>query len=137
LLWSCQYTECNVGGKYGVYRRLTFITWLILFWIKYWAIAITNKRIVVFRVSSFIPAVKESVDSFPRDIDLDVSEALWGRLMLGEKRYWVNRVYLEDIYEANEVDSAAIIKEKLRNQNKGNQKDEQDEASTFEIQTNR
>src|ERR1051326_1488897 len=87
----------------GPNPNFIFLTYLILFWAKYFVIAVTDRRIAVFRASMFTPTKpRELVAGHPRETRLgDAKGALWGSVQLGDKKYWVHRRFRKDVLEAD------------------------------------
>ena len=80
---------------------LAFLTYLFFFWVKYWAIAVTDRRIVVFRTSVWRPsAVRDAAATFPRETQLGQPSGLWARIELGGTRYWVHKRFHKDVEAA-------------------------------------
>jgi hypothetical protein len=81
---------------------LGFLTYLIFFWTKYWAIAATDRRIVVLRTSMWRPSKAQGIAAtFPRETRLGPVSGLWGKVSLGGTTYWVHKRFHKDIEEAD------------------------------------
>ncbi|HEY4346848.1 MAG TPA: hypothetical protein VGM80_04605 [Gaiellaceae bacterium] len=78
------------------------LTYLFMFFSKYWVVAATDKRIAVFKASVMAPSKpKELAESLPRDSPLpDPSGAVFAGFDLGGKRYWVHRRFWKDVRAA-------------------------------------
>ena len=87
----------------GPNPNFIFLTYLILFWTKYVVIAVTDRRIAVFRARMFTPTKpRELAASYQRETRLgEAKGALWGSIQLGDKKYWVHRRFRKDVLEAN------------------------------------
>ena len=79
-----------------------FLTYLMVFWTKYWVVAVTDKRIAVLRAPKMTPSKPTALaESFPRDTPLpEPGGTLWTELQLGGTRYWVHRRFWNDLREA-------------------------------------
>ena len=68
-----------------------------------WAIAVTTRRVVLFRVVA--PATVRGVaGEFPRSIPLVPGEGReWHMLRLGERRYWVKSTFVRELRGANQA----------------------------------
>jgi hypothetical protein len=88
---------------------LAFSGYLIFMWLaKYVIIAVTDKRIVVFKASALgTTKPKEVLATFPRDTRLGPVSGIWGKLELGGTRYYVHKRYQKDIEAANAAPAAA------------------------------
>ena len=78
-----------------------------MFIAKYVAIAVTDRRIAVFKASAFAPAKpKELLASYPRETTLNRTGGTWGKIELGGTRYWVHRRFKKDIAAADAPEAA-------------------------------
>ena len=81
---------------------LSILTYLVFFWIKYYAIAATDRRIVVFRASALRPSkIKSVAETFPRETRLGDMKGLWDKFELGGQRYWVHKRFHKDVEAAD------------------------------------
>jgi hypothetical protein len=73
-----------------------------MFIAKYVVIAVTDRRIAVFKASAFAPAKpKELLASYPRETTLKRTGGAWGKIQLGGTRYWVHRRFKNDVAAAD------------------------------------
>jgi hypothetical protein len=93
----------------GPHPYLLASTGLILIWMaRYVIIAVTDKRIVVFKKSVFAAAKpKEVLATFPRDTPLELVPGIWGKLELGGTRYYVVKRFQKEIEAANAASATA------------------------------
>jgi hypothetical protein len=103
LLEPDEQIQSVFNAQTGPNPNFMFLTYLVVFWAKYFVIAVTDRRIVVFRAPLFSPAKpRELVASYPRESRLgDAKGALWGSVQLGDKKYWVHRRFRKDVLEAD------------------------------------
>ena len=88
---------------------LSILTYLVFFWIKYYAIAATDRRILVFRASALRPSkIKSLVETFPRETRLGDMKGLWDKFTLGGQRYWVHKRFHKDVEAADAALPAAV-----------------------------
>jgi hypothetical protein len=75
---------------------------------KYVVIAVTDRRIAVFKASAFTPAKpKELLAAYPRETKLTRTGGTWGKIQLGGTRYWVHRRFKKDIAAADAAEGTA------------------------------
>jgi hypothetical protein len=94
----------------GVNPYLAMLTGylIFLFLAKYVIVAVTDRRIAVFKASSLATAKpKELVGSFPRETRLGPVSGLWGKVELGGTRYYVHRRFHKDVVAADSAPAAA------------------------------
>jgi hypothetical protein len=96
-------------GKYLAIGIFFLVVALIIGVItKTWVIAITDKRIMIFKINFFFRGVfqviKGLVASFPRDIRVAYPSKRWAKIALGGKEYWVHKKYQDDLAEAIDAD---------------------------------
>ena len=81
---------------------LSVLTYLVFFWIRYYAIAATDRRIAVFRTSALRPSKIKSLDAtFPRETRLGDMKGFWDKFELGGQRYWVHKRFHKDVEAAD------------------------------------
>lgn len=81
---------------------LSILTYLVFFWIRFYAIAATDRRILVFRASALRPSNIKSLDeTFPRETRLGDMKGLWDKFELGGQRYWVHKRFHKDVEAAD------------------------------------
>jgi hypothetical protein len=74
----------------------------------YVVVAITDKRIAVFKAGPLAPAKpKELLATFPRDTKLGPVSGIWSKFQLGDRSYWVHKRFHKDIAAAGTEASAA------------------------------
>ena len=74
---------------------------------KYVVIAVTDRRIAVFKASALAPAKpKELLASYPRETRLNRTGGTWGKIELGGTRYWVHRRFKNDAAAADAAGGA-------------------------------
>jgi hypothetical protein len=79
-----------------------FLTYLVFFRIRYWAFAVTDRRILVFRSGFWRPSdVKDLVATFPRETRFGPVSGLWSQIEIGGTRYWVHKRFQKDVEEAD------------------------------------
>jgi hypothetical protein len=87
---------------------LSFLTYLVFFWIKYWAIAVTDRRILIYRTSALRPsAVKDLSTTLPRETRFGDLKGLWAKVELGGTKYWVHKRFQKDAEAADAAIPAA------------------------------
>jgi hypothetical protein len=95
-------------ARSGLSPYLLALTYVLFFRMKYWVFAVTDRRIVVFRSSVWIPsAVKGEARDQPRDVFLDLQPGIWGKLIIDGEQYWVHRVFERSINSANSLRPSA------------------------------
>jgi hypothetical protein len=79
-----------------------FLTYLMMFFSKYWVVAVTDKRIAFLKASAMTPSKPKTLaESYPRDSKVsEPSGKLWTALELGGNRYWVHRRFWNDLRAA-------------------------------------
>ena len=90
----------------GPNPNFIFLTYLVIFWAKYYVVAVSDRRIVVFRASRFRPAVPGKLLAVhPRESRLGDGSAgpLWGSFELGGTKYWVHRRFRKDVRAADDA----------------------------------
>jgi hypothetical protein len=96
------------NAQTGPNPYLILVTYLFFFWIRYVVVAVTDRRILVLKSSIWRPAaVKELLETFPRETPLSVSGGVWSRLQLGDRRYWVHRRFFKDVQAAETARTTA------------------------------
>lgn len=79
-----------------------FLAYLILFWTKYWVFAVTDRRILIFRTSFWVPSgVKDLAATLPRSTRFGPVSGLWATIEIGPTRYWVHRRFHKDVQAAD------------------------------------
>ena len=85
-----------------------FLTYLMFFWMRYWVFAVTDRRILIFRTSVWIPsAVKDQVAALPRSTRFGPISGLWGSFTISGTQYWVHRRFHSDVKAADAATPAA------------------------------
>ncbi len=83
-----------------------FLTYLVFFWIRYAVVAVTDRRILVYKAGAFSTTKpKTLLGTFPRETRLGPLSGLWGKVELGGTRYYVHRRFHKDVVSA---DAAAL-----------------------------
>jgi hypothetical protein len=78
------------------------------FMAKYFVVAVTDRRIAVFKASAMAPTKpKELVASYPRETKLNRTGGTWGKIELGGTRYWTHRRFKKDVESADAGAAAA------------------------------
>jgi hypothetical protein len=88
----------------GPNPNLMFLTYLVMFFNKYWVVAVTDRAVLLLRASRWQPAApKELAARLPRQTQIGpVSGALWSRTSLpGDKPIWVHRRFYGDVRAAD------------------------------------
>lgn len=81
---------------------LSILSYLVFFWIRFYAIAATDRRLVVFRASALRPSkIKSLAETFPRETRLGEMKGLWDKFELGGTRYWVHKRFHKDVEAAD------------------------------------
>jgi len=77
--------------------------YVMAFWNKYWVFAVTDRRILIFRASVWMPsAAKDLAAALPRSTRFgSVSGLWWGALEIGGTRYWVHKKFQKDVRAAD------------------------------------
>jgi hypothetical protein len=91
-------------GQSGPQPMLAVLTGYIflLFWMKYWVFAVTDRRILIFRASAWKPmAAKELTVTLPRSTRFGPVSGLWGALVIDGTRYWVHKRFQKDLLAAD------------------------------------
>jgi hypothetical protein len=93
----------------GPNPSLLFLTYLIMFFSKYWVVAITDKRIAFFKAGPMAPSKPKALsESYPRDTAIpEPTGRLWTALELGGSRYWVHRRFWNDLRTASSTPASA------------------------------
>lgn len=83
----------------GPNPNLAFLSALFLLWAKYDVIAVTDRRIGVFRTRALTAAKpRELVASYPREERVAPEQVgLWNRIELGGTKYWVHQRFKGDL----------------------------------------
>ncbi|MEK6275623.1 MAG: hypothetical protein AABM30_09825 [Actinomycetota bacterium] len=83
--------------------------YLLLMWLaKYVVVAVTDKRILLFKASSLAPTKpKELLGTFPRDTRFGPVSGIWGKIELGGTRYYVHRRFHKDVEAADAAPGTA------------------------------
>jgi hypothetical protein len=89
-------------GQSGPNPYWMFLTYFVFFWIKYWAFAVTDRRILVFRAGFLKPSnVKGPIATLPRETKFGPVSGLWAKIELNGTRYWVHKRFQKDAQEAD------------------------------------
>lgn len=88
---------------------LAFTGYLIFMWLaKYVIVAVTDKRIVVFKASPLATTKpKEVLATFPRDTNLGSVSGIWGKIELGGTKYYVHKRFHKEVEAANAAPATA------------------------------
>jgi|ERR671936_2547710 hypothetical protein len=79
-----------------------FLSYLIMFAAKFYAIVVTDRRILVLQTSSFRPArAKGLVTTAPRETRFGDMGGLWGDFTLNGTKYYVHRRFFKDVEAAD------------------------------------
>src|SRR5436309_12085952 len=105
LLDPAEQVDSVFLAQTGPNPNLRFLTSLVVFWTKNDVVAVTDRRIAVFRASRWRPArPRRLIDVYPRSASLrDSWGPVWGSLELGGTKYWIHRRFRADVRKANEV----------------------------------
>src|SRR6266536_621139 len=89
----------------GPNPNFMFLTYLVMFWKKYAVVAVTDRRIAVFRASMFRPGMpRKLVADHPRESKLGgPAGPLWGSFELAGTKYWVHRRFRKDVRAADDA----------------------------------
>lgn len=75
---------------------------VMLFSNKYWVFAVTDRRILIFRASAWMPsAAKDLAATLPRSTRFGPVSGLWGALDIGGTRYWVHSNFHKYVWAAD------------------------------------
>lgn len=88
---------------------IIFTGYLLFMWLaKYVIIAVTDKRIVVFKASPLATTKpKEVLGTFPRDTRFGSVSGIWGKIELGGTKYYVHRRFHKEVEAADAAPTAA------------------------------
>ena len=87
-----------------------FLTYFVFFWIKYWAFAVTDRRILIYRAGFWKPsAVTGPTATLPRETKFGPVSGLWAKIDLGGTRYWVHKRFQKDVQEADAAIPASAV----------------------------
>jgi hypothetical protein len=79
-----------------------FLTSIFFFLMKYWVVAVTDRRIVIFRAGTWTSSFpKEQAAEFPRSTKFGPVGGLWGKFELGDTKYWVHKRFHGDVEAAD------------------------------------
>lgn len=85
---------------------LPYVYWMMV--ARYWVVAVTDRRIVVFRASFWAPStVKDVAATLPRSARFGPVSGLWGAVEMGGTRYWVHKRFQQDLRAADADASSA------------------------------
>lgn len=94
--------QATFAAQTGPNPKWFFLTVLIMFFAKYFAIVVTDRRILVLRTSSFRPAAaKDVAATASRETKLGPVSGLWGEITLDGAKYYVHRRYFKDVEAAD------------------------------------
>ena len=88
----------------GINPWLGMLTGYLIFLVlgKYVIVAVTDRRIVVFKASPLATTKpKEQLGTFGRETELGPVSGLWGKIDLGGMRYYVHRRFHSDVQAAD------------------------------------
>lgn len=78
------------------------LTYLVLPWIKYRIVCVTDDAIYVIRANKLVPSFpKELIETVPRDQQLGPVSGLWAPMQLLGERHWVAKRFHKDIEAAD------------------------------------
>ncbi len=81
---------------------LFLLTYLLAFWTKYYAMVVTDRRILLLKASIWRQSdVKAVVDTLPRQTRFGPVSGLWGKIEIGDRRYWVHKRFHKDVAQAD------------------------------------
>jgi hypothetical protein len=87
---------------------LFLLTWLLMFVSRYYVVAVTNRRILVFDATALRPTFPRGLSAvYPRDVRLSGGRGLWRPIELGGKRYRVHARFGKDLEAADAALAAA------------------------------
>jgi hypothetical protein len=92
------------SAQTGPNPYLSIITYLFLFWVRLYAVVVTDRRILVLRSSFWRPSVAVAVEAvLPRATRLGPVSGLWAKLSpnLNGKDIWVHRRFHKDVDSAD------------------------------------
>lgn len=96
----------------GASPYYVLLTWLTLFWTRYFVVVVTEGRIVVFRASRWYASKPKPgpVASEPRALGLgDPGGGLWMQVQIAGTRYWVHRRFRDDVRVATPTESTPVL----------------------------
>jgi hypothetical protein len=80
----------------------SFLTYLVAFWVKMHAVAVTDRNIVFLRTSIWSQTKPKHVESrLPRGTRLGPLSGLWGKMELEGQKYWVHKRFHKDVAAAD------------------------------------
>ena len=80
------------------------LTNLVFFWSKYHVIAVTDRRIAVFKAGAFSPSKpKELQATLPRSTALGPVSGLWGTMDINGTKTYVHKRFHKDVEEADRL----------------------------------
>jgi hypothetical protein len=92
------------NAQTGPNPYLSIITYLFLFWVRLYAVVVTDRRILVLRSSFWRPSVAVAQEAvWPRATRLGPVSGLWAKLNqdLNGKDVWVHRRFHKDVDSAD------------------------------------
>lgn len=95
----------------GVSPYLGLMTGYLIFLVrgKYVVVAVTDRRLAVFKASSLATAKpKTLLGSFPRGTRLGPVSGLWGKIELGGTRYYVHRRFHKHVEAADAAPGTVV-----------------------------
>ncbi len=85
-----------------------FLTYLVMFWIKYRIVVATDRAIVIFNSGLWAPAKPKALwVRLPRNVKLGPLSGLWGKLTLNGIRHWIHKRFHKDVAAANALVTGA------------------------------
>ncbi len=81
-----------------------FLTYLVLFWIKYYIVAVTDREVAVFRAGLWTPTKPKGFHQrYPRGMRLGAPlSGLWARTMIGSESMHVHKRFHKDVEAADQ-----------------------------------
>jgi hypothetical protein len=87
-------------GQTGPNPLFFLLTYLILFWIRYRIVCVTDEGIYVLK-SGMLAKPKELLATLPRQSQLGPVSGLWSKVNLGGQQVWVHRQFHKEIQAAD------------------------------------
>jgi hypothetical protein len=86
----------------GPQPMLAALIWPLLFQVKYWIFAVTDRRTLIFCASFWKSrAANDLAATLPRSTRFGPVSGLWGALEIGGTRYWVHKRFQKDVQAAD------------------------------------
>jgi len=89
-------------GQTGPNPAFALITYLIVFFSKYWIVVVTDRAILVFEAGKMAPTRPKTLRRrYPRALQLGPVSGLWGDTMAFGQQMWVHRRYQKAVAAAD------------------------------------